>query len=343
MPFGVFQAISTLIVDYGTRFTTVSSAFVTAVTPIIQSGLALQITLHGFRIIRGEGGQQHLLDMFSRCLRAFLVFSTVLAAGAYETYMHQFIVGLGNDVLVGFGGDPALNKYQQIDATMQRGFDAFALILDWGNDHIDIGFIYIDLTGLWAILAGALLILLILMLGAFACFELLVIDFGLLIFFGIGPLFVACYAFEATARYFESWLAGVLKWLFAGVVISITVLMAVWVLERFVLDISKGGNLDQVLLAILTAGATTGLLIMIVRRAPEIAADLVGGGALGSAAREIKSQISQMIKGSRGDKKNGAGGGGTGVGGAGAGGHARRSGMGPGAAAVSAARGNGRR
>lgn len=297
MPFAVFEKVSTALLTYASNVTVVSAKFVTVVTPVIQAGLALQIMLHGFRIIRGEGGQHHLLDMFSRCLRAFLVFSLALAAGAYETNVHQFIVGIGDDVLVGFGGQAGLNKYQQVDAAMQAGFDAFDKVVAWGRDHIGIGFIYIDISGIWAILAGAVMILIILFLGVIACAELLVVDFGLSIIFGVGPLFVACYAFEATARFFDTWLSGVLKWVFTAVVITITVLMTVQLLQKFATEISDAGNLSQILLVILSASAATVVLIMIVLRAPTIATDLVGGIGLNSMAGRVGSAISNTMKG----------------------------------------------
>jgi type IV secretion system protein VirB6 len=284
MPFTVYQDLSSQILVYGGSVTTVSSRFVTMVTPLIQAGLALQIMLHGYRILRGEGGQNHFLDVFSKCLRAFLVFSLVLVGGMYEENVHRFVVGLGDDVLVGFGGDPSLNKYQQVDAAMEAGFDAFDRVVDWGKRHITFSLFKIDITGVWAILAGALMILLILVLGVIACAELLVIDFGLYIIFGVGPLFVACYAFEATARYFDSWLSGVLKWTFTAVVIVITVLMSVQLLSAFAIQLSAAGNLSQIILVILSACAATVVLMVIVTRAQAIAGALVGGGGLNSMA-----------------------------------------------------------
>jgi type IV secretion system protein VirB6 len=316
MAFQVFQSISEQILQYGTDVIAVSSTFVTMVTPLIQAGLALQIMLHGYRIIRGEGGQNHFLDVFSKSLRAFLVFSLVLAGGMYEQNVHQLLVGLSNDILVGFGGDPTLNKYQQVDAAMDAGFDAFDAVVAWGKAHIKFGLFYIDISGVWAILAGALMILIILVMGVVACADLLVVDFGLFIIFGVGPLFVACYAFEATAKFFDSWLSGVLKWLFTAVVITITVLMAVKLLTMFAINLSTAGNLSQIMMVILSAMAATVVLIVIVLRAPGIATDLVGGIGMNSmaskavaAASAAKPSMSGALKGGiTGAMKGGEGG-----------------------------------
>ncbi|UTY59671.1 type IV secretion system protein [Massilia sp. erpn] len=354
MAFEVFQTVSAAILKYGQGFAKVSDTFVTMVTPAIQAGLALVILLHGYRIIRGEGGQHHMLDVFSRCLRAFLVFSLALAAGMYEQNVHQFIVNIGNDVVVGFGGDPEANKYKQIDLAMEKGFAAFRAVVNWGREHIGAGFIYIDLSGVWAILAGAVMIVIILVLGVVACFELLVIDFGLFIIFGVGPLFVACYAFEATARFFDTWLSGVLKWVFTSAVITVTVLMSVSMLDNFVIELSKGGTLNQVLIVILTASAAVVILILIVYRAPTIATDLVGGIGLNSAAQKlgsaVQSKISSMMKkdgkganganGAPGGGANGGGPGGMGAKNGGGSGQTPGSGMAPGPRAVTAAANN---
>lgn len=313
MPFQVFQDISALVLDYGMDVTTVSSRFVAMVTPLVQAGLALQITLHGYRIIRGEGGQHHFLDVFSKSLRAFLVFTLVLASGMYEENVRQAVVGLGQDVLVGFGGDPGLDKYQQIDAAMDAGFEAFEKVVDWGKGHISFSLFHIDISGVWAILAGAVMILMILILGVIACAELLVVDFGLFIIFGVGPLFVACYAFEATARFFDTWLSGVLKWTFTAVVITITVLMSVRLLSTFAIKLTAAGTLAQVILVVLSACAAAVVLILIVLRAPTIATDLVGGIGLnsmaGRAAAAVSGAMSGGVKGAiSGAMKGGEGG-----------------------------------
>lgn len=316
MPFQVFHSISEQILQYGTDVIAVSSTFVTMVTPVIQAGLALQIMLHGYRIIRGEGGQNHFLDVFSRSLRAFLVFSLVLAGGMYEENVHRLLVGLGDDILIGFGGDPTLNKYQQVDSAMDAGFDAFEAVVAWGKAHIKFGLFYIDISGVWAILAGALMILIILVMGVIACADLLVVDFGLFIIFGVGPLFVACYAFEATAKFFDTWLSGVLKWLFTAIVITITVLMAVKLLTMFAINLSAAGNLSQIMKVILSAMAATVVLIVIILRAPGIATDLVGGIGMNSlaskavaAASAAKPSISGALKGGiTGAMKGGEGG-----------------------------------
>ncbi|KAB8065266.1 type IV secretion system protein [Janthinobacterium violaceinigrum] len=296
MPFEIYEGLSTRILKNVANVDTVIDHFVGVVIPIIEVGLALQIVLHGYRVIRGEGGQHHFLDVFSRSLRAFLVLALALTGNMYEQNVHQFIVGLGNDVLVGFGGAEGLTKYQQIDLAMTQGLAAFDAVVAWGNDHINIGFIYVELTGILAILAGTLMILIILLLGVIACAELLIIDFGLYIIFGVGPLFVACYAFEATARYFDTWFASALKWTFTAVVIMITVLMSVKLLQDFVYDISTAGNLKQIMLVILSASAAAVVLIMIVMRAPAIASDLVGGTGLNGVAGSIKSAVSNGIK-----------------------------------------------
>lgn len=300
MPFSIYHDLSTEVLFFAGDVSAVSSRFVTMVTPVIQAGLAMQIVVHGYRIIRGEGGQNHFLDVFTKCLRAFLVFTLVLAGGMYEENVRQFIIGLSNDVLVGFGGDPNKNKYQQIDLAMQAGFDAFDRVVDWGKRHITFSLFKIDISGVWAILAGALMILLILIMGVIACAELLVVDFGLYIIFGVGPLFVACYAFESTARFFDTWLSGVLKWTFTAVVITVTVLMAVNLLSEFAIRLTAAGNLSQVLVVILSASAATLALMVIVGRAQTIAGDLVGGSGLNSMAKRAGSQLAGGMSGVKG-------------------------------------------
>lgn len=300
MPFEVFHNLSQVILEYGFDSIKVSSSLIVSVTPVIQAALAMQIILHGYRIIRGEGGQNHFLDVFNKCLRAFLVFTLVLVGGAYEENLVKLVKGLSQDILVAFGGDPKMDMYQTIDQAMEKGFEAFDKIVKWGKKHIIILIIYNNVDGVWAILAGALLILLILILGVLAFVDLMVIDFGLFIIFGVGPLFVACYAFETTAKFFDTWLAGLLKWVMTATIITVVILLAVHVLEIFVLKLTQGGNFKQVISTILSAIAATVVLMILVTRAPTLATDLVGGiglnSVLASRAQSMMGSAQRLVK-----------------------------------------------
>ena len=95
--------------------------------------------------------------------------------------------------------------------------------------------------------------------------------------FGFGPIFIACFAFQATARFFDTWLSSVLKYTFTAVLMS----MVIGVSNKLVIGYvgAMGGNPDLNSLILNTLGAflALGIITVLVLKTATLAADMVGG------------------------------------------------------------------
>jgi type IV secretion system protein VirB6 len=321
MPFDVFEKLASPIIDSTLTLTAVSEAMVKIVVIPIQIGLTIVILWHGFNIIRGTGGTNHLLDVFAKSLRAFLVFSLCLAANAYQ----DNVVGSVTDVRTSLTsqiskaitgkdiGNDKLASYIFLDETIDVGEQAIDKIFTWSKNHINFNIFWgFDLSGIVGLLIGAVIFVLMLIFGAISTVNLLVADFSLAIIFAMGPLFLGCLAFEATARFFDSWLGAALKYIFLAVVIACIAGMALGILNTFANSITANMDFGSFLTVCWAAIGSCIVLILVTMQAPQLASDMVGGiavsilgpdvakGPMAAAMRAMKGGGNKAAKGSNG-------------------------------------------
>ena len=308
--FGAFKAVAKPILLAADSLTGLSGALVSDVVPIILIGLTITIIWYGFEILRGGGGPNPFLDIFAKSLRAFLVFQICLAGAMYTTNVVDFVSGfrgdMTNKVAVATGGAAvdmgALGSYQNIDSTMEKAAQGTNKIFEWGYENISFNPLKANMTGFVAIAAGALMMGCMVVYGFVATANLLLIDFALKIIFGLGPLFIACFAFQSTARFFDAWLGAVLKYTFTAIVIACVVGLGNGIIDGFAAKLSADpGTMDFLGAAVGALGACA-VLIGIAIRAPSIAADMVGGIGIaalgpGAIARPLAAMAAGAAKG----------------------------------------------
>ena len=304
MAFQVFQGIAQPILAATSSLAGIAGTIVGWVTAPILAGLTILIIWHGFNIIRGAGGQHHFLDIFAKSLRAFLVFTLALASGAYAANVVGFVNDLQSNLMTLVSGSftsvdiASLGSYQVIDQAMDKSSQAANTAIQWGLNNVSI--ISFDVTGLVAIVCAALMMGCMMIYGFVACAEMLLIDFALAIIFGLGPLFVACLAFQSTSRFFDAWLGGVLKYVFTAVVIAAVIGLGTGLMTTYAASLQANASTMDYIMASFSALGACGVLIGIAIRAPAIAGDIVGGvgiNALGPAiARGPLGAISSMTQ-----------------------------------------------
>ncbi|NRR30392.1 type IV secretion system protein [Oxalobacteraceae bacterium] len=288
MAFTLFTSLATPILAYSQGFTELSGNLIKLVVPIVLAGFGVVIAWQGLNIIRGAGGQNHFLDLFAKSLRTFLVLTLCLTSAAYTDnvvgIVKEFRIGVINSLpstakIVDADGK-AENEYKRIDQTMDKVTVAYDIIIVWSKEHIDLNIFSFELTGIIGFIAAAIIYLMMLIFCATAMVNLLVIDFSLNIVYGLGPLFVACLAFESTQRYFDTWLGAVFKYIFTVIVIFCVISMSVGIIEGFSNKLATDINGDNFISTMWGAVAACGVMILILINAPSIASDLAGGMAL---------------------------------------------------------------
>jgi len=303
MSAAIFEPIAKRILNQTTEWAGVASMLVTWVAPAVLLGLTISIMWHGMNVMRGAGGNMHLVDVFMKSLRAFLVTSLALAGGAYSTNVIGFFTELRTDLANLFSSAPAgMSSYAVLDESVGKATEAMHAMMPWVADNTNL--LTGNFTGLIGLASMGLMVGCIVIYAMISVVNLLVIDFALAIIWAIGPLFVACFAFESFAKFFDGWLAAVMKYTFTGVVITAVLGIGNGILAEYCASISDNIDTIDFIAAGFSALGATGVLVLIAFRVPEMAGNIVGGiglAVLGPAAASapLASASSAMKAGAR--------------------------------------------
>lgn len=277
---GVIKTQADTVLGMVASWSGIPNTLITWVTPVLLLGLTILIMWQGYKVIRGAGGQDHLLDMFFNSIRVFLIFSVCLVGGAYASNVMVIAQELREGLTGLFSGTTA-NVYTQLDIILNQSADVYKEIIDYGLEHLDFGVTGSDTTGIVPLAGGTFMIGFMVLYIFVAAINMIVIDFALAIFFALGPLFIACLAFQGTAQFFNTWLSGVLKYIFTAVVISAIVGLGLGIMQGYMaaLIAQSPESIDytgQTLGAVLAVG----ILVYLTFKGAQIGADLAGGVAL---------------------------------------------------------------
>lgn len=277
---GIFETMSGKILDTTEGWADIPAEIISWVMPMILAGLTISIMWHGYKIVRGAGGQDHLLDVFFNSTRTFLVVVLCLTGGMYSTTVIGLLQELRNE-LTNLFSDGAPNSYATLDVAASQVIGAFKRILEWGVDHTSFGITSTDLSGMIAIFGGGIMTLFVILYCITAAINFLMIDVSLLVLFAIGPLFVACLAFQSTSSYFNTWFAAVLKYVMTAAVIAAVVGMGTSLVSGFAEAVSTL-NPESTDYVTMTFSSLAGgvLLIVLTSKAASIGAEIAGGAAL---------------------------------------------------------------
>jgi type IV secretion system protein VirB6 len=282
----IFEPIAQRILHQTAEWAGVASTLVTWVTPLVLLGLTISIMWHGMNVMRGAGGNMHLVDVFVKSLRAFFVMSLALAGGAYSTNVIGFFTELRTGLANLFSSAPAgMSSYAVLDESVGKATEAMRSMMPWVADNTNI--LVGNFTGLIGLASMGFMVGCIVVYAMVSVVNLLVIDFALAIVWAIGPLFVACLAFEAFAKFFDGWLGAVMKYTFTGVVVTAVLGIGNGIFGEYCENIANNIDTLDFIVSGFSALGGTGVLVLIAFRVPEIAGNIVGGiglSVLGPAA-----------------------------------------------------------
>lgn len=272
----IFEPIAQRVLQQTIEWSGVANTLVTWVAPVVLLGLTILIMWHGLNIMRGAGGNMHLIDVFMKSMRAFLVVSLALAGGAYSTNVMGFFTELRTDLANLFTSAPAgTSSYAVLDESVGQAVDAMRSMMPWVSENTNV--LTGNFTGLIGLASMGFMVGCIVVYAMISVVNLLVIDFALAIIWAVGPLFVACFAFESFAKFFDGWLGAVMKYTFTGIVITAVLALGNGILEGYCAEIAQNIDTLDFIGAGFGALGATGVLIMIAYRVPEIAGNIVGG------------------------------------------------------------------
>ena len=293
----VFEPIANKFIQTSNSWSGVAGSLTAAVLAPITIGVSILIMWHGIAILRGAGGGNHALDVFVRSLRAFLVVALALAAGAYTSNIVAFLQDMRTQLTALFVTG-SMTSYSALDIAMQKMLDTWDPVWNWSSANINFNPLNANISGIVAILCWGVMSACFWFFGAICAINLVLIDISLALMFALGPMFIACFAFQATARFTDAWLGAVLKYTLTAVVVAAITGLGVGILETYAQRIASASQNLQFVVAALAALGSSIVIGVLALRIPALAGDMVGGigiSAFGAGLGRLPIAAAQAV------------------------------------------------
>lgn len=305
MQWGLFNSLAHDLLEPFSFLGSIAEALISMIMPIILATLTIRVMWFGYETMRGQVSQNVLLEVVFRNIKPMLVVGIGLTGGAYASNIVPMVDDIRTSLAALFTHTTAPTTYAAIDQTMDKIMQTFYVMSDdaWEN-HVKFGVTETDLTGLWMIFCAGVMVIAFLLYCIIAVAQLLVIDIMMKIILAVGPLFIAAFAFTATARFFDSWLSTILKYTFTAVLIMLAIGVASGLIDNYANKmLANAGLMDYMKVAAYSIAAA-GLLGYFTLKIPALAGDLLGSIGISlfspaAAAAPVASAFSNVSKPAR--------------------------------------------
>lgn len=292
MSFNIYESLSGIILQSTEAWADIPDAIAGVVVPMLAIALTITIMWQGYGIMRGAGGQDHLLDVFFNSSRVFFVVSLALASGMYGGNVVALLYELREWLTGLFTG--TTNSYAALDTTIITTLENFEKIADYSFENIEISVMGTNnFEGVLTLVLGALITAVIFLYCLVAAVNLIIIDVSLALIIAIGPLFVAALAFNATSAFFNSWLSTILKYIMTAILIAAVIGFANGLIDMFATALSQ----DPAGMDLITEAASTvaggAILIFLASKTAVMGGEVIGsaGIQIASLARAVKTAV----------------------------------------------------
>ncbi|EJE4183742.1 type IV secretion system protein [Vibrio parahaemolyticus] len=241
------------------------------ITPIFSNLLIIWIAIWGYMMMYGKVSEPLQEGVF-RILRIGFIMAFGLSVGTYMGVVVELLAGGAETISAVITGTPAGASAATLDNLFSKVFEVSEAAWDMGG--ILDGNFGMYLISLIVLVVGAGLALVV-------AFLILLSKIMTTVLLGIGPIFIVMLLFNATQRFFESWLSMVMNFGFilvlsAAIGTLMTTLAGSYITAMAGGDASALANLgDAAMLCIVF-----GLCILVIKQVPSVAAALGGGVAL---------------------------------------------------------------
>ena len=272
----------------------VVSNLMTALAPIALTSMTLWVALYGWAVLRNEVSETLPIFVW-KVFKIGLVLALALQSSLYISHVSETANALATGVASTFlpsVANPATvtTPYAILDAFNDK---AAQLVLDLLKDA---GIMRLDLVFAAVVTAIGNVV--------FLCIALFVVTLAkvfLTFAIAVGPLFVFCLAWRATARFFDSWLsmilnAVVLTW-FAFFALGLSAYMGDALVQAIQDQGGYAGSTFNVVGESLRYCVVMVLMAIICFQAPSLASALTGGAAIQQGVQMIQSTL--MVAGLR--------------------------------------------
>lgn len=263
-----------------------ASNVIDLIAPWVLISVTIYFLITGYMVMAGRISEP-LSDVLIKGSKIALISMAALSAGGFMSYAAGSITGLEKDLLGAVGGKDTTSIYALLDNSYEKGWDATAQAFKKASD---LSFMTAAGEIFMLIIIGLIGIAGLVVMTSIAGGIILLSKMAIVVALGLGPLFVCCLMFPATAGWFDSWLKTCLTYVLTAVIVAaflvIFINVYLGVVDGLTTLFATGGDSE---------GATSGalaysvkiLLVTVVSsfamiQAPNIAASLAGGVSVAS-------------------------------------------------------------
>jgi type IV secretion system protein VirB6 len=241
-----------------------------AVTPF-RTMVTIYIVLWGLAFWRGLINEP-LSDGIGRVLRIVLIGSIALGAGIYGSRVASFLYNTPAELASVVAGGPTAPQ-TVMDSALNKGNDIAGAFMSL----VSLGAIGASIAAILSAMIVWIFTAIVVLYGA-ALIVLSKVILGMVI--AVGPLFIALLLFDATKRFFESWMGQALNYLFIFMLVAtaVNIMFALWAPQlQYALDNNAAGF--SALIPMIVVGGAAFIILM---QVPALASGLAGGVQLGT-------------------------------------------------------------
>jgi len=271
----IFEDIfSDLDLTLTTYVTEVTEAVIADITPVVSVLLTIYMMLWGWLVIRGQVNE-FVTDGFTRIVRLTIIVAIALNLGHYNTYVGDFLVQLPDHLISITSNGAANSTGEYLDDTFSEIWKAGWVFMNKADDESTLGVADIPLT-----LAGLFVWGLGLFLTVVGAFLLILSKMVLAVLIATGPIFIILTMFEATKKFFDSWLGQCFNYILISLLVGgvLRLIVAFLVAHLTGVDLLTKPNVEIKDSVPIIMYSLIGILIL--RQVMPIASALGGGIAL---------------------------------------------------------------
>ena len=263
------------------------------IAPWVLTGVTIYFLITGYMIMAGRISEP-LSDIMIKGAKIALIAIVGLNSGLFMSYVADAMAGLEKDLLGAVGGQGATSIYSILDNAYDKGWDALAQAFQMAGE---LSFMSEAGAILMLFLTGIIGIVGLVTITCIGAGIVMLAKMALVVVLGLGPLFICCLMFPATAGWFDSWLKTCLNYIFTTVIAAAFIIIFMKVYMQVInglTDLFASGTDAEGLANGALAYSVLILIVAIVAsyitfQVPTIASNLVGG--LGVSAHSLTSML----------------------------------------------------
>lgn len=257
-----------------------SSNLIDVIAPGAIAMLTIYVLLWGAGIASGRINEP-FSDGARRIIRICAIVGFGLTVGTYQEEIANFFLNVPMQIatlVVDNGADlsgntPGIAKV--IDACLQRGFDIGSDVWNYGSKKFGLfHFSYI----VYFFLAILIYIAVATIVGI-ATALVFVAYIALAILLAVGPLFILLAIFQATYRFFDSWLGQAINFSVLFILVATAVTICFDLFEAYMRNLPNGSPSDALLNMVKIIGATIAIVAALLQTRG-IASAIAGGASM---------------------------------------------------------------